>query len=153
MENDTLTELVKGKLETLIAGSSLFIVDVAVKPVNNIKIYLDGDNGINIEAISNINRSLYKLIEESGRFPEGDFSLEVSSPGVDEPLKFYRQYPKNIGRKAAVTLNDDSTLTGTLKSVTEEKLTLSVQIGKKKETQEKEIPFAEIKKTVVQITF
>ena len=44
------------------------------------------------------NRALYKKIEEANFFPHGDFSLEVSSPGLDEPLKLYRQYKKNIGR-------------------------------------------------------
>ena len=51
---------------------------------------------------------LYKIMEEMGMYPDGDFSLEVSSPGLDEPLKLHRQYKKNIGREVEVIMNDDA---------------------------------------------
>ena len=50
-----------------------------------------------------ITGNLYKDIGRNGMFPGGDFSLEVSSPGLDEPLKLHRQYLKNIGRYVEVT--------------------------------------------------
>ena len=43
--------------------------------------------GISIEKCVQVNRALYKKLEEAAFFPAGDFSLEVSSPGLDEPLK------------------------------------------------------------------
>ena len=100
-----------------------------------------------------VNRKLYALIEESQLFPDGDFSLEVSSPGVDEPLHEWRQYKKNIGRKVLVTLTDASDKLGVLKDVNEEKLVLEMTVPKKKETTIVEIPFSDIKTTVVQISF
>ena len=42
--------------------------------------------------VFHITASYTKLIESSGLFPADDFSLEVSSPGLDEPLKLLRQY-------------------------------------------------------------
>jgi len=97
------TETTIGHIEQLVDGilaeePEYFRVQVKIKPTNNIKVYIDGDNGITIEKCVRFNRRLYKLIEESTIFPEGDFSLELSSPGVDEPLKMKRQYAKNIGR-------------------------------------------------------
>ncbi len=65
----------------------------------------------------NHNRALYKQIEAEGIFPDGDFSLEVSSPGLDEPLKLKRQYQKNIGRNVEVTLQDGSKKEGKLLSI------------------------------------
>lgn len=153
MENSIINQITE-KLESLIEGSTLFLVELKVKPTNNIKIFLDGDNGVTIEAVSKINRALYKHIEEAELFPDGDFSLEVSSPGVDEPLKFLRQYKKNIGRKVEVTLNEgEQPVEGTLKEATETEVTIEEVIGKKKETKETVIPFSNIKKTVVQISF
>lgn len=140
-------------LEALIEGSSLFLVDLKIKPTNNIKIYLDGDTGVTIDAVSKINRTLYKQLEESSLFPDGDFSLEVSSAGVDEPLKFLRQYVKNIGRKVEITLNDGSLKEGVLQAATETEVTIEESVGKKKEKQETVIPLEQIKKTVVQISF
>lgn len=153
MENSIINQITE-KLESLIEGSTLFLVELKVKPTNNIKIFLDGDSGVTIEAVSKINRALYKYIEENELFPNGDFSLEVSSPGVDEPLKFLRQYKKNIGRKVEVTLNEvEQPVEGTLKEATETEITIEEVIGKKKEKKETVIPFNNIKKTVVQISF
>lgn len=152
MENSILDQ-VREKLEALIEGSALFLVDLKIKPTNNIKIFLDGDTGVTIDACSKINRSLYKQLEEGGLFPDGDFSLEVSSAGVDEPLKFLRQYIKNIGRKVEIVTQDGATLEGVLKEATEAEVTIEESVGKKKEKKETVIPVQNIKKTVVQISF
>ena len=100
-----------------------------------------------------VNRKLYKLIEAEAMFPDGDFSLEVSSPGVDEPLLSDRQYKKNIGRTVLITPAEGKDILGVLKEVQEDKLVLEVKVPKKKETTMVEVPLADIKKTVVQITF
>ena len=153
MENSTIIQQITGKLEALIEGSALFLVDMKIKPTNNIKIFLDGDTGVTIDAVSKINRALYKQLEEEEMFPDGDFSLEVSSAGVDEPLKFLRQYIKNMGRKVEITLNDGAVVEGVLKEAKEEEILIEETIGKKKEKKDTVIPFENIKKTVVQISF
>ncbi len=94
-----------------------FLVDLRIKPINNIKVFLDGDSGITIEKCVQVNRKLYKKLEEAALFPEGDFSLEVSSAGLDEPLKSLRQYKKNIGRPVEVQLLDGTQKEGVLTGV------------------------------------
>lgn len=131
----------------------MFIVNVKIKPTNNIKLYLDADGGLSVGKSAEINRKLYKLIEAEAMFPDGDFSLEVSSPGVDEPLLSDRQYKKNIGRTVLITPAEGKDILGLLKEVLEDKLVLEVKLPKKKETTVVEVPLADIKKTVVQITF
>jgi len=131
----------------------MFIVNVKIKPTNNIKLYLDADGGLSVGKSAEINRKLYKLIEAEAMFPDGDFSLEVSSPGVDEPLLSDRQYKKNIGRTVLITPAEGKDILGLLKEVLEDKLVLEVKVPKKKETTVVEVPLADIKKTVVQITF
>ncbi len=132
-----------------------FLIEIKVKPTNNIKVYIDGDKGISIEKCVYFNRLLYKKIDEAGLFPQGDFSLEVSSPGVDKPLKLNRQYLKNTGRNVEVTFIDGSKKEGKLLQATNEDIILE-QIngkGKKAETQQLVIPFSNIKTTTVQIQF
>jgi ribosome maturation factor RimP len=73
-----------------------FLVDVKIRPGNNVKVFVDADRGISIDKLAQYNRSLYRQIEESGLFPNNDFSLEISSPGLDEPLRLSRQYLKNM---------------------------------------------------------
>lgn len=132
-----------------------FLIEIKVKPTKNIKVYIDGDKGISIEKCVYFNRLLYKKIDEAGLFPQGDFSLEVSSPGVDKPLKLNRQYLKNTGRNVEVTFIDGSKKEGKLLQATNEDIILE-QIngkGKKAETQQLVIPFSNIKTTTVQIQF
>ena len=101
------------------------------------------------------NRSLYKKISAADLFPAGDFSLEVSSPGVDKPLRSKRQYLKNMGRNVQVLFNDGSEKTGKLTEVTDADIIIeeSVGKGKKAEVQQVVIPFSNIKTTTVQIQF
>src|ERR1700756_2574884 len=111
---------IKELLEPLLEGSDMFMVNIRIKPINNIKVFLDADSGLAIEKIATVNRKLYSAIETAQMFPDGDFSLEVSSPGVDEPLLEMRQYKKNIGRKVAITSGEDLEQVGVLKEVKED---------------------------------
>ncbi len=151
---EDILEKVQAFLNPLLEGTDIFVVNLKIKPTNNIKVFLDADGGLSIDKSAKVNRKLYALIEESGMFPEGDFSLEVSSPGVDEPLNSVRQYKKNIGRTVAVTLTEEEAeKIGVLKEVGEEGIVLEVKNPKKKEVSTVNIPFTAIKKIVVQIVF
>jgi ribosome maturation factor RimP len=131
------------------------VVGVRIKPTNNIKIYIDGDQGVSVDKLVSYNRKLYRQLEEEGLFPNGDFSLELSSPGLDEPLKLHRQYVKNIGRPVEVTLVDGAKKEGVLQVVgdTQIELTETKGKGKKMETHTHVIAFSEIKATKIQIKF
>jgi ribosome maturation factor RimP len=101
------------------------------------------------------NKQLYKLIEEEGYYPEGEFSLELSSPGIEQPLKLHRQYLKNKGRNIEVLFNDDTSKIGLLLEVTEADIIVEYTEGKGKKmvTQQLVIPFSTIKSTTIQIKF
>ena len=148
-----ITEKIHNYLEPLLLDTDMFLVGIKIKPTNNIKIFIDADSGFSIEKCIVINRKLYAEIDADQLFPDGDFSLEVSSPGIDEPLVQWRQYKKNMGRKVAVTTNDDKETIGMLTEVTETVVTLEVKKIKEKIPSIIEIPFTDIKKTIVQIIF
>jgi ribosome maturation factor RimP len=134
---------------------AFFLVEIRIKPTNNVKVFVDGDQGLPIEKCVAINRALYKNISESGMYPGDDFSLEVSSPGLDEPLKLKRQYVKNIGRQVEVSKADGGIVEGVLKLVEDSAVTVVEEKGKnkKKEWIEHIIPFDQIKTTKIQIVF
>lgn len=158
------------KTEDLISEKpGFFLVDIKIGLSNNVRVFLDADQGINIDELVQINRNLYKKIIESGTFPENDFALEVSSPGLDEPLKIQRQYLKNIGKNVEVLRKDGIKIEGKLKTVTEHSVLIEEEkarltennkkneVGqgknKKKEYVEHNIPFENIKSTKIQIKF
>ncbi len=129
-----------------------FLVEISVKPTNNIKVFVDADQGAAIDQLSRINRALYKWVEEN-LFPNGDFSIEVSSPGLDEPLKLDRQYLKNIGRAVEIVLKNGLKNEGKLISVSENEIVIEEEKGKgkKKEVIQHIILKEEIKATKIQI--
>jgi ribosome maturation factor RimP len=98
---------------------------------------------------------LYKRLEEAALFPNGDFSLEVSSPGLDEPLKLHRQYRKNIRRQVELVLQDGSKIEGRLVEVSEDGIIVEETRGKnkKKETINHTVLFENIKTTKIQVVF
>ncbi len=156
MDNDSKTGLVASMLQGILADEpSYFLVDIRIKPTNNVKVYLDGDNGITIEKCVQFNRALYKKIEGADIFPGGDFSLEISSPGLDEPLKSIRQYKKNIGRKVEIILQDGTRKEGKLIDVSEDGIIVEETTGKNKNRQliNQTFLFNNIKTTKVQVVF
>ena len=156
MDNSALIRSMEERVVSLIgAEKDLFLVEIRIKPTNNVKIYIDGDQGVSVDKLVSYNRKLYRQLEEEGVFPDGDFSLELSSPGLDEPLKMHRQYVKNIGRPVEVILNDGIKQEGVLKAVTEEAIEVESTTGKGKKaiTAQLTIPFIQIKSTKIQIKF
>lgn len=156
MATDAIIREIEKMVDDVLAPEpEFFRVTVRIKPTNNIKVFIDGDNGISIEKCVQFNRKLYKLIEEKGMYPDGDFSLEISSPGVDEPLKMHRQYNRNIGRFVEVIFTDGTKKEGKLVQVAEADLIIEQAAGKGKKavTQQLVIPFNNIKTTTVQIKF
>ncbi len=99
--------------ETL--NDNQFIVSVDVSPSNQITVLLDGEEGITIQKCVEVNR---KIEDELDRDVE-DFELNVSSSGLGQPFKVFRQYTKNVGKEVEVLLKDGQKLTGTLKKVEE----------------------------------
>jgi len=142
--------------QALIENDSLFVVDLKISDANKIILILDGDNGISLSECIRVN----KYIENNLDRELEDFSLEVSSPDIAEPLKNIRQYNKNIGRILKINTQTDK-FEGTLVSVNKEEITISWKtrepkpIGKGKVTVEKKatIAFKDIIKTKVKIIF
>ena len=155
MANETI-KAVESMVQALLADQpDYFLVDIRIKPTNNVKVFLDGDKGISIETCVRYNRALYKKLEETGLFPDGDFSLEVSSPGLDEPLKLLRQYKKNVGRQVELVLQDGSKKEGRLVEVSEDGVIVEETKGKnkKKEVISHTFLFDNIKTTKIQVVF
>lgn len=152
-------ELVKF-IESDLLTEDIFLVEVNVNEFktgrSKVLVLLDGDKGITADICANISRKLGDFIEGKDFFQD-PYLLEVSSPGIDFPLKLKRQYVKNIGRNVKVELEDGTSKIGKLQAVNEEGIELLLPIKKKKKEGDEDplvkILFADIKKTVVQISF
>jgi len=137
---------------------SLFLVALKVKGTSNgskISIIIDGDDGVSIDTCARISRAVANQIEMEDLIDTA-FRLEVSSPGLDHPLAFHRQYKKNIGRKVRVIMKDDKILQGALVRVENQQIVIEREHQKNKKKKEVEtvsLPFEEILKTNVLVSF
>ncbi|GCC50883.1 ribosome maturation factor [Chryseotalea sanaruensis] len=153
-----LADNIRQLAEGLLSNDSLFIVEVSAvmkrKP-GKILVVLDGDDGVSIEDCANLSRKLSESLDEQPEVDE-NYLLEVTTPGLDQPLKLHRQYKKNIGRTLKVKVKEENTpAEGTLTAVTESAITLSQKSGKGKKAEEKDltIPFELIDKAFVTVSF
>jgi ribosome maturation factor RimP len=156
MSKEAIINAVQKKIESMLSSQKEhFLVDIKIKPTNNIKVFLDGDNGISIDDLAKYNRNLYKQLEEEKMFPDDDFSLEISSAGLNEPLKLQRQYTKNMGRSLQIHLNTGAIIEGKLISSNDDEITLEETKGKGKkiETIRHTVPFSDIKTAKIVIKF
>jgi ribosome maturation factor RimP len=154
MNIDSQIQAIEQKVMALIVPDpENFLVEVKIRPGNNIKIFVDADRGMSIDKLAQYNRNLYRQIEESGLFPNNDFSLEISSPGLDEPLKLRRQYLKNIGRYVEILLKSGIKIEGKLINATDGEILIEEEKGnkKKKEIIQHSLSYDDIKTTKIQI--
>lgn len=140
--------------ERYLSGSDRYVTDVSVKSGNIITIVIDSDTSVLIDDCVNLSR----FIESSLDRTREDFELIVTSYGADRPLRFLRQYRKNIGRQLKVLTRDQGTFQGKLTEVTDEYILLEVipeKTGKTKLTakQLQQIPFDSITSARVILDF
>jgi ribosome maturation factor RimP len=148
---------IKRFAEESLTDSQHFIVDVVVsarKGPKKVLVIVDGDSGVTIDDCAEISRALGKRLEETPVLGDESYMLEVSTPGVDQPLKMTRQYRRHVGRKLKVKLRE-TVLEGKLDELMEDGIRLSVETGtgKKKEIKNHEIRFDEIEKAFVLVSF
>jgi ribosome maturation factor RimP len=157
---------IKEHLEVLLAPfleeGNYFLVDIQVKATKTsqkVTILVDKDEGITIQECTSISRRLAKQLEELEVFAD-PYTLEVSSPGLDQPLVLLRQYLKNLGRNLKVALKTGELITGELIEAKEGEITLQLPEPKKKSKipldqalLRREIPMDTISKALVEISF
>lgn len=133
----------------------LFLVKVSYVPNGKVSILMDGSPAITIEDCAAISRHVGYHLEEENLI-ESAYHLEVSSPGLDQPLLIPRQYEKNVGRNVRLILTDGSKVEGKLLAYQSGLLQLEIKVkakGKKAILEEREIPLKNIKETKVLISF
>ncbi len=144
-----VTQLIEERIE----GTDIFIVDVDISAGNKISITLDADDGLSIEKCMSVSRNVEHNLDRE----EEDFSLEVTSFGLSNPLQMPRQFKKYIGKKVVVVTNEMKKLEGTLLAFDDNGLDLELDLTKKQIKAKVEpkinISFDDVKETKAAISF
>ncbi|HAQ70080.1 MAG TPA: ribosome assembly cofactor RimP [Flavobacteriales bacterium] len=141
-----IRQLVEEKLE----GTDMFIVELSVSSNNKIVVEIDGMSGVAIVDCVEVSRQIESNLDRD----QEDFELQVSSAGIDKPLRDKRQFEKNIGREVKILLQDSAELKGELLEVGDS-LKLKLPASKKKKLPEREevIAWENIRETKILISF
>lgn len=153
MDQDIVRKLVD---EAISENETLFLIELNFLPNNKIKVIVDGDEGIPLSECVRVSRHVEHNLDRE----EEDFSLEVTSPDITQPLTVERQYKKNINRILKVK-TDEGDVQGTLVNVDENGISLEWKtrepkpIGKGKVTVQKNatIAYKDIIEAKVKIVF
>lgn len=120
--------------EPVLERHEAFLVEAQVRNEHGgkmVQLFVDTDRGITIKQCAEISRDLSRVFDEERLF-DGNYQLEVSSPGIGRPLKLLRQYHKNIGRRFRVKFTGEPEpkfMTATLVSVVHDQLTFQPEKG------------------------
>ena len=107
---------------------NFFVIDITFRGENRkkiIEVFVDAEKNIDADNLAEISREINSIIEDQDIIQQA-YRLDVSTPGVDRPLKFLKQFPKHINRNFEVTYKTEDetrTITGKLLSVEREELT------------------------------
>jgi len=154
-----LTDKIRDLAQSVLTDESHFIVDVIFSgkhgPSKKMLVIVDGDKGVTIDDCTSVSRQLSAILDETNLIEEEHYLLEVSTPGLDHPLKLKRQFKKNVGRSLKVHMQDKSILQGKMTAADEDKITLDEEVkeGKKIEIKPREIPYSDMEKAFVLVSF
>jgi len=151
-----LKDQIKQAVEEKLLGTEAFLVDIKVS-YSKIAVFVDQPKGMKLEDCVEISRHLESKPELANAFETHE--LEVSSPGMDEPLKVLKQYEKRIGQDVSILMKDGIRKTGTLKSASPDQVVIVETIHRKEDGKkifqaiEHNVPMADIKETKVVFNF
>jgi ribosome maturation factor RimP len=149
---------VSSLVEQFIDNDEIFLVDVDIKgkPGNlKIQVFIDGDQSVNVDECSKISRKLTNELEEKDMI-DGRYLVEVSSPGVDRPLKLIRQFSKHVGRELAILTKNNKKYQGELLDVLNDEIEISIKsskIKKELDSDSLKLPVTDIEKSTVVLRF
>jgi ribosome maturation factor RimP len=144
------SEKIKSLVEPILSRlGGYYVVDVEItaSKIPLVWVYLDSEKGdISLDTCAEVSRELSVLLDAHEVFASS-FRLNVSSPGLDRPLKDRRQFYANVGRNAKLTLsvgeNKKVAVKGILKSVSESGVVLETAEGSQ------DIPFSQLIETKI----
>ncbi|MEW2086080.1 ribosome maturation factor RimP [Streptomyces sp. NPDC005283] len=155
----TQSERLRGLLEPLVSAADLDLEEIEVSRAGRrrmLRIIVDSDEGVELDACAELSRAISEKLDETDAMGEGEYVLEVSSPGADRPLTKHRHYVRAVGRLVKFQLHDAGTadeLVARILTVDDEGLDLEVPGVKGRKPTARRVTFAEIAKARVEIEF
>ncbi|MFI5657827.1 ribosome maturation factor RimP [Streptomyces sp. NPDC051684] len=151
-QNERLREL----LEPLVTSQGLELEEIEPASVGRkrvLRVVVDSEEGADLDAIADVSRALSAKLDENDAMGEGEYELEVGTPGAERPLSEHRHYVRATDRLVKFTLNDESELVARILKVDDDGLDLEVPGVKGRKATTRRLDFSDIAKARVQVEF
>jgi ribosome maturation factor RimP len=152
----TQSERLRVLLEPLVSSQGLDLEEVEVDSVGRkrvLRVVVDSDEGADLDAIADVSRALSAKLDETDAMGEGEYTLEVGTPGAERELKEHRHYVRAMDRLVKFQLGDGGELIARILDVDEEGVDVEVPGVKGRKPTAKRLAFQDIAKARVQVEF
>src|SRR6476620_533641 len=152
----TQSERLRVLLEPLVSSQGLDLEEVEVDSVGRkrvLRVVVDSDTGADLDKIADVSRALSAKLDETDAMGEGEYTLEVGTPGAERELKEHRHYVRATARLVKFQLGDGDELVARILDVDDEGVDVEVPGVKGRKPTAKRLAFQDIVKARVQVEF
>ncbi|MFD5574037.1 ribosome maturation factor RimP [Streptomyces cadmiisoli] len=152
----TQSERLRELLEPLVTSQGLDLEEIAVDSVGRkrvLRVVVDSDTGADLDAIADVSRALSAKLDETDAMGEGEYTLEVGTPGAERLLTQHRHYLRATGRLVDFRLAEGAELVARILTVDDEGVDVEVPGVKGRKPTGRRLAFADIAKARVQVEF
>ncbi|MFF1696821.1 ribosome maturation factor RimP [Streptomyces sp. NPDC058257] len=153
----TQSERLRELLEPLVSSKELDLEEIEVASVGRkrvLRVVIDSDDGVDLDQIAEISRELSEKLDESDAMGDGEYTLEVGSPGAERALTEHRHYLRAVGRLVKFQLTEGGDdLIARILEVDDEGVDLEVPGVKGRKPTARRLAFDAIAKARVEVEF
>ncbi|SHH89817.1 ribosome maturation factor RimP [Streptomyces sp. 3214.6] len=152
----TQSERLRELLEPLVASQGLDLEEITVDSVGRkrvLSVVVDSDTGADLDRIADVSRALSAKLDETDAMGEGEYTLEVGTPGAERALTEHRHYVRATDRLVRFQLTEGGELVARILKVDDEGLDVEVLGVKGRKATARRLAFGDIDKARVQVEF
>ena len=152
----TQSERLRELLEPLVSSQGLDLEEIAVDSVGRkrvLRVVVDSDTGADLDQIADVSRALSAKLDETDAMGEGEYTLEVGTPGAERLLSEHRHYVRAVDRLVKFQLAEGGELVARILKVDDDGLDLEVPGVKGRKPTSRRLGFPDIAKARVQVEF
>jgi ribosome maturation factor RimP len=152
----TQSERLRELLEPLVTSQGLDLEEIEVESVGRrrvLRVTVDSDEGADLDRIADVSRALSAKLDETDAMGDGEYNLEVGTPGAERALTEHRHYVRATGRLVRFQLADGEEVVARILGVDEEGLDLEVPGVKGRKATTRRLAFPDVAKARVQVEF
>ncbi|GGM21526.1 ribosome maturation factor RimP [Streptomyces fumigatiscleroticus] len=152
----TQSERLRELLEPLVSSQGLDLEEIAVDSVGRkrvLRVVVDSDTGADLDRIAEVSRALSAKLDETDAMGEGEYTLEVGTPGAERLLTEPRHYVRATGRLVRFQLTDGGELLARILEAGDDGLDVEVPGVKGRKATARRLAYADVSRARVQVEF